>query len=193
MLQRVVRRTLDLVSGIGADPDDSAELRARKALLVLVALMVLPAALVWGALYWAAGERGAALLPWAYLVGSLISLVAFHATRSYELLRWSQLLLILVVPFLLGVALGGLAASGGVILWSLLAPLGAVTFDSPRRAWPWFVAYLVLLAVTTPLAALVRPEAATLPEGLLLAFVAMNIAAVSLDRLRPAGHVRPPA
>ncbi len=174
------RRAIQLVSGIGAAPGDPVELRLRKALLVTVALMVLPAGVIWGALYWAAGERGAALLPWTYVVGSLASLAAFSVTGSYALLRRSQLLLILGTPFLLTLSLGGLAASGGVILWSLLAALGAVTFDSPRRAWRWFLAFAILLAATTPLSALVRPVAATLPEGLLLALLAMNIGAVSL-------------
>ena len=71
-----------------------------------------------------------------YALISLISLVAFHLTRSFALLRWVQLTIVLVAPFLVGVALGGLAASSVVILWSLLAPLGAIAFDSPRRAWP---------------------------------------------------------
>ncbi len=173
-------RMIRFVSGIGAVAGDSVELRLRKALLVTVALMVLPAAAIWGALYWVAGERVAALLPWAYLGGSLASLGAFGLTGSYALLRRAQLLLILGIPFLLTLSLGGLAASGGAILWSLLAALGAVTFDSPRRAWRWFLAFAVALAATTPLAALIRPVAATLPETLLLAFLAMNIGAVSL-------------
>ena len=174
------RQAIAFIARIGADPADPGELRLRKALLVTVALMVLPAGVIWGALYWAAAERTSALLPWSYFVGSLVSLVVFHLTRSFALLRRAQLLLILLVPFLLTLALGGLAASGGVSLWSLLAPLGAVTFDSPRRAWRWFVAFLVLLIATTPLTALVRPDPAALPEGLLLAFLAMNIGAVSL-------------
>ena len=169
-----------LVSGIGARPGDPLELRLRKVLLVTVALMVLPAAAVWGAIYWAVGERGAALLPWAYMVGSLASLAVFSATGSYTFLRRSELLLILGIPFLLTLALGGLAASGGVMLWSLLAPLGAVTFDNPRRAWRWFIAFAVLLAATVPLSAVARPVAAALPEALVQAFLAMNIGAVSL-------------
>ncbi|MDH4142731.1 MAG: adenylate/guanylate cyclase domain-containing protein [Chloroflexota bacterium] len=174
------RRLVTLVSGVGARPGDPVELRMRKALLVLVALMVLPAAAVWGALYWLADERTAALLPWTFLVGSLASLAAFGLTGSYLLLRRSQLLLVLLIPFLLTISLGGLAASGGVILWSLLAPLGAITFDSPRRAWRWFVAYAILLAAAVPLSATVRPVAATLPDAMALAFLIMNVGAVSL-------------
>jgi guanylate cyclase len=169
-----------LVSVIGADPADHGELRLRKTLLVAVALMVLPAGAVWGALYWVAGEHGAALLPWGYVLGSLSSLGAFQLTRSFTLLRRSQLLLILIVPFLLCVVLGGFTASSGAILWSLLAPLGAVTFDGPRRAWHWFVAYAILLAVAEPLAGLVRPVGGSLPDAFVVGFQALNIGAVSV-------------
>jgi guanylate cyclase len=174
------RRSIAFVSAVGADPVDPGELRLRKALLVAVALMVLPAGVVWGALYWVAGERGAALLPWGYVLGSLSSLAAFQLTRSFTLLRRSQLLLILVVPFLLCVALGGFTASSGAVLWSLLAPLGAVTFAGPRRAWRWFVAYAILLAIAEPVAGLVRPAGGSLPNAFVVGFEALNIGAVSV-------------
>ena len=173
-LGRVVVAALEL----GSDPEDSTELRHRKELLVGISLMVLPAGLLWGLLYWIFGERGAALFPWGYDLASVISLAVFARTRSFPFLRFAELGLILVVPVLLCVALGGLAPSSGVILWSLLAPLGAVVFDRPSRAWAWFAAFLVLLLVTVPLAE-ARPEA-ELPRGAVLTFAVLNVAAVSL-------------
>ena len=166
--------------GIGADPADSPDERVRKALLVGISLMVLPAGLLWGALYWAFDEPVAALFPWAYTVVSALCLGVFARTRSFRFLRFAELALLLVTPALLVLALGGLAPSSGVILWSLLAPLGAVVFDRRPRAWAWYLAFLVLLAVTIPLAPLIRPDAAEMPEGAVLAFAALNIAAVSL-------------
>ena len=47
--------------GIGADPADSSDERFRKRLLVGIALIILPAGLVWGYLYWVADELGVAL------------------------------------------------------------------------------------------------------------------------------------
>jgi guanylate cyclase len=142
--------------------------------------MVLPAGVVWGSLYWIAGEYVAALLPWGYVLGSSVSLVAFHITRRFTLLRRSQLLLILFVPFLLAVTLGGFTISSGVILWSLLAPLGAITFDGPRRAWRWLAAFGLLLVIAEPLAGVVRPGGGGLPDGFVVAFQALNIGAVSV-------------
>ncbi len=166
--------------GIGADPNDSRYVRECKQLLVGVSLMVLPAGVLWGSLYWVFDEPAAALFPWGYTVTSVVVLAVFSRTQSFRFLRASELALILVVPALLMLVLGGLAPSSGVILWSLLAPLGAVVFDTPRRAWLWFGAFITLLVVCVPLARVVRPDTADLPEDAVLAFGALNIGAVSL-------------
>jgi hypothetical protein len=124
----------DRVLAIGADPRDTADERFRKRLLVGVALIILPVAFLWGCVYWLMGEREVALTPWAYVAGSTISLAVFARTRRFAFLRTAQLCLILVAPALGTVTVGGLDESSSVMLWSLLAPLGAVAFDRPGRA-----------------------------------------------------------
>jgi guanylate cyclase len=168
------------VLSLGADPRDSHDERARKALLVGVTVGVLPAGVIWGAMYWALGEHTAALFPWGYTVLSVASLVVYAHIRSFRFLRTAQLSMILVTPALLLVALGGLIASSGVILWSFLAPLGAAVFDRADRAWKWYAAFLALLAATIPLARLIQPDEADMPYWAVLAFAALNIAAVTL-------------
>ncbi|MDQ4082768.1 MAG: adenylate/guanylate cyclase domain-containing protein, partial [Actinomycetota bacterium] len=177
---RRVRNVVGLATRIGSDPHDSSEQRLRKALLVSVSLMVIPAGALWGTLYWAFGERTAALVPWGYVVASVACLAGFALTRSFRFLRAAELLLILVAPFALMLLLGGLTASSGVILWSFLAPLGAIVFDRPRRAWLWFAAFLALILAGVPLAPLVRPTDVVLSDDVVLAFGAMNIIAPSL-------------
>ena len=164
---------------IGADPADSSDERFRKRLLVGTALVILPAGLVWGYLYWVIGEHGVALTPWAYVLGSTISLLVFARTRSFAFLRTAQLLLILVAPALGMIMLGGLDESSSVILWSLLAPLGAVAFDRPSRAWPWFAAFVATIVIALVLSEVVRPDGADLPEGFVRTFDVLNIVVVS--------------
>jgi adenylate cyclase len=165
---------------IGADPRDTADERFRKGLLVGVALIILPVGFVWGCLYWAVGEHEVALTPWAYVTGSAISLAVFARTRSFASLRTAQLLLILVAPALGTVMLGGLDESSSVILWSLLAPLGAVAFDRPGRAWPWFAAFVATVVLALALSEVVRPNGADLPNGFVRTFDVLNIVVVSL-------------
>jgi adenylate cyclase len=171
---------LDQALSIGADPRDTADERFRKRLLVGVALIILPVAVVWGCLYWGFGERVVALTPWAYVTGSAISLAVFARTRNFSFLRTAQLLLILVAPALGTVLVGGLDESSSVILWSLLAPLGAVAFDRPGRAWPWFAAFVAATVLSIALAEVVRPNGADLPEAFVRTFDLLNIVVVSL-------------
>jgi adenylate cyclase len=170
----------DRVLAIGADPRDTADERFRKRLLVGVALVILPVALVWGCLYWVIGEHGVALTPWAYAAGSAASLVVFARIRDFAFLRTAQQLLILVAPAAGTVMLGGLDESSSVVLWSLFAPLGAVAFDRPGRAWPWFAAFVATILVALVLSEVVRPDGADLPEGFVRTFDVLNIVVVSL-------------
>jgi guanylate cyclase len=75
--------------------------------------------------------------------------------------------------------LGGLRESSGVILWSLLAPLGAVALDRPGRAWPWFAAFVATVLLALGFAEVVRPDGADLPDGFVRTFDVLNIVVVS--------------
>ncbi|HEX2135180.1 MAG TPA: adenylate/guanylate cyclase domain-containing protein [Microvirga sp.] len=164
---------------IGADPRETADERFRRRLLVGVALVILPFGFLWGCLYWAVGEHAVALTPWVYVSGSAISLVVFARTKNFASLRTAQQLLILVAPAAGTVMLGGLDEASGVVLWSLFAPLGAVAFDRPRRAWPWFAAFVATILVVLPLSEVVRPDGADLPNWFVRTFDVLNIIVVS--------------
>jgi guanylate cyclase len=75
--------------------------------------------------------------------------------------------------------LGGLDESSSVILWSLLAPLGAVAFDRPGRAWPWFAAFVAAIVLALAFSEVVRPNGADLPEAFVRTFDVLNIVVVS--------------
>jgi guanylate cyclase len=164
---------------MGGDPRDTADERFRKRLLVGIALVILPISFVWGCFYWAVDEHGPALTPWAYMTGSAISIAVFARTRNFAFLRTAQQVLILVAPAAGTIMLGGLDEASGVLLWCLFAPLGAVAFDRPERAWPWFVAFVVTVVVSIVLAEVVRPDGADLPEAFVRTFDVLNIVVVS--------------
>jgi guanylate cyclase len=173
------RQLVDRALSIGADPADSSDERFRKRLLVGIALLILPAGFLWGCLYFAVGEPVVALTPWGYVAGSVVSLAIFSRNRNFAFLRTAQLLLILVAPALGVIALGSLDESSAVIVWSFLAPLGAVAFDRPGRAWPWFGGFVATVVLSLLLAEAVRPDAADLPDAFVRTFDVLNIVAVS--------------
>jgi guanylate cyclase len=134
---------------IGADPSDHEDLRARKSLLVLLSVLILPVSLVWGASYLAFGSR-VGVLPYIYFAVSLGSLIVFARTRRFEPFLIAQLLAILLSTAIGMMLSGGFLPSGGVGLWGILAPLGALIFLEVRQAIGWFVGFVaafVLLGV----------------------------------------------
>src|SRR3954471_21377964 len=80
---------------VGADPDDDEDLRARKALLVLISVLILPVAALWGALY-LAFRSPVGVVPLVYFGVLLGAIAAFSHTRNF-----SRLLLVAQVDILL--------------------------------------------------------------------------------------------
>jgi adenylate cyclase len=148
LIQELFQQVLPLVARIGRDLEDSGEVRLQKTLLVLGSSMFIAAGVLWGLIYFSFGEYIAGSIPLGYAFISIISVIVFHLTHRYQPFLFIQLLLILFLPFLLMIALGGFIRSSAVILWSLLSPLGALLFDEPRRAMRWLVAYLSLAIIS---------------------------------------------
>jgi guanylate cyclase len=148
MIQRLLQRALPAVARIGSDPNDDDDIRLQKSLLVICAFPFMLAGVFWGLLYVLSGELLAGAIPLSYSFISLLSIIYFGWTRQYQFFRFSQLALILLLPFFLMVALGGFVNGSAVILWALISPLGALLFDEPRHAPGWFLAFAVLLALS---------------------------------------------
>ena len=172
------RQSLAAIARIGADPHDREELRLQKALLLGGSFMFILAGALWGLIYMAFGEWLAASIPMGYAIVSLCSVILFGWTRRYGLFRFSQLVLILLLPFLLMVALGGFINSSAVVLWSLICPFGALLFDEPRLAPRWFLAFVGLVVLSGALQPYVRLTN-NLPHPLIILFFVLNISAVS--------------
>jgi len=178
MIQRLIQRTLPFVSRVGFDPNDTDEVRLQKSSLVLGSFMFIVAGSLWGILYILFGEALAGWIPLSYAIFSSLSVIAFHLTRRYRFFLFSQLLLILFLPFLLMTALGGFIHSSAVILWSLISPLGAFLFDEPRHALRWLGGYLGLIVVSGFLE--FHPlVSSSLSPTLVAIFFVLNIGAVS--------------
>ena len=178
MIGNLWRPVVSSVERIGADEADSEDVRLQKRLLVAIALMIIPAAILWGGIHLSFDEPLAASIPLFYAAVSVIGVVVFWYTRHLSLFRFSQLLTILLLPFLLMVALGGFVNGSAVFLWSLLSPLGAMLYAGRRQAVGWFIGFLGLLAISIALEPFAR-STNNLPTTVVIAFFAMNIGAVS--------------
>jgi guanylate cyclase len=168
-----IDRTTARLARVGADPRDDEELRQKKTLLVLIAVLILPVSLVWGGLYLAFGSW-VGIVPYIYFAVSLGSLVIFARTRNFQLLLVTQLLNILITTTVGMMLVGGFLPSGGVGLWGILAPLGALVFLEVRKAVRWFVAFVVVFLFLGLAGEVLFPDA-DLPVGFTSTMLAMNV------------------
>ena len=159
-------------------PSDPEELQLRKAVLIFLSATCTILGIFWGITYFSLGRPLAGSFPLGYSAMSAGSLVYYLVSKHYKSFCRSQLFLILILPFLLQWSLGGFAASGSVIIWSILAPIGALMFAGTTRAIPWFFAYLVLMILSGLLDGRDISQPALPPLIVIISYV-MNIGAVS--------------
>jgi adenylate cyclase len=158
---------------LGADPEDDEDLRHKKALLVLVAVLILPVSAVWGTVY-LAFDSSVGIVPYIYLAVSIGSLVLFARTRNFRIFLVVQLLDVLLTTTAGQMLVGGFLPSGGVALWGILAPLGALVFLEVRRAIRWFGAF-VLVFLLTGIAGEVLFHDADVPIWFTSTMLALNV------------------
>ena len=132
---------------LGHHPDDSDEVKLKKSSLLVTSGLFMLAGLVWGLLYFANGLVIPGAIPFCYGILCLVSIVSFSFTKKYRTFRNSQLFLILILPFALQISLGGFVPSSAVMYWAIIAPAGAMFFDSVKKSVYWFGAYILLVCV----------------------------------------------
>jgi class 3 adenylate cyclase len=165
------------LTALGCLPGDSEDERLRKSTLTLAALTIIPLASAWVGVYLALDLYVSAAIPFAYQIFAVASLIHFLITKRYRFFRFTQLLLMLLLPFFLQWSLGGFVASSAVMLWALISPFGALMFVGTRQAIPWFIAYIALTVLSVWIDPLLHGD--RIPAGLALAFFGMNVGAVS--------------
>ena len=160
---------------VGADPRDDEDLRARKALLVLISVLILPIAALWAGLY-LAFRSPVGVVPIVYLAILLGAILMFARNGNFaRLLRVSQVD-ILLAPTLSMIPLGGFLAAGGVGLWGILAPVGALVFTSAASAVRWYIAYLLVFLGSGLAGEIIGPVWDPPPNWFTSTMLAMNIA-----------------
>ena len=146
-LRGLLDRANDRLAKVGADPADDHETSLRKALLVNIAVLILPISLLWAGLYLSFGAwAGSVALLYAAI--SIVSIALYVRTGNFPLLLRIQLGAILLAPTLSMIALGGFLPGGSPGIWGILAPLGALVFAGVRAGVRWFIAFVTIFLVS---------------------------------------------
>jgi adenylate cyclase len=164
------------VGRIGAAATDTNETALQKSLAVVLSAGTVPLTALWSAIYLLVHVPFAAAVPAFYSVFTVVNTAFFAWRRNLEIYRFTQLLLILILPWLVTLALGGFRQSSVVIIWAALCPLGSLLLEDLRRTMLWIVGFVALLVLT----ALLQPHLvpADLPPAFVTWFFVLNIGTV---------------
>lgn len=170
-----MKKSLTRIVESGFLPTDDAGLRLKKVALTLVPLIIGPAAFVWGTVYFLLSHPLSGSIPMSYSIISAASLIYFFKTKKTQFIQYSQLLLVLLLPFLLMWSLGGFAAGSMVMIWAIFAPIAALMFLEKRTALLWFLAYFGLILISGFIDELVSEKVIALPEWTRSMFFILNM------------------
>jgi adenylate cyclase len=171
-----MKALITLIGRVGLDTSDSDETALRKRIAVVLCTGTLPLTLLWSAIYLAVGVPIAAAIPGFYTAFTPINTAIFAHTRNFRFYRFSQLLVILLLPWLVTLTLGGFKQSSVVIIWAALCPLGSLLLEDLRSTSFWIVGFVVLLILSAALQPVLSP--APLPELFITWFFVFNVGAV---------------
>ena len=171
--RRWIDAALERLAALGADPDDDDETRLRKGLLVLISVLILPVSFTWALLYVTFGS------PWGYTAVvyaaiSIGSILLFARNHDFDLLLRIQLVDILLAPTISMIPIGGIVSAGGVGIWGIMAPLGALIFRGAASGVRWFVVYVAIF-LGSGIAGLILAPERTLPEWFSNLMTVLNI------------------
>jgi adenylate cyclase len=150
--------------------DDDARLRKRVGVAAGIATVIAPLTLP----LQAPGQRLAILFGFALSLYSVANLAVLARTRNFE--RYVIALIASGVVFVpVGTFMGGgITGSSVGIVWAFLMPAYAIMALGPRRATPWFVAFLATVAVMVVFDPFIREAAPHPPYQLVLIGLVQN-------------------
>ena len=161
---------------IGVSKNDNENTRLQKASIVIIPLVMIPASLIWSAIYFYYENYFSALIPLSYSIISLINLYYFNKTKSVSTILNTQMTLVLFIPFILMWSLGGFAQGSYVIIWSFFAPIAALIHNKSSKSLYWFYSFITLSAFSTIIDPwLIQHSATELPQRAIEIFFFLNI------------------
>ncbi len=157
-----------------SNPTDSA---LGKAILMLLVFAESLVCIFWIYTLSGLGEGYAlmAAVPYVYIIVSYASLLIFYRSKKFEYFTFTQLVMLLVMPFFMQWAIGGYQASSGIAIWAILSPIGALMILGTRPSTPWFALFAILAALSWKLNYMFAGNSLPIPPHIKDTFFLMNI------------------
>ncbi len=165
---------------LGAVSTEGSNERLGRQLLLLGGALMSCGGLLWGVLALAFGLPGPSVVPFGYVVITVINFWVLAQTSNFSRARVIQVLLSLMLPFLFQLALGGVVASGFMMLWAMIALVGSLTFSSAKESALWLAVYCALAVISGLIDEQAAARAPFVPTyGAIRLFFTLNVVVIS--------------
>ena len=164
------------LADVGGESDEELQ---RHRFLLLTGVSMSLGGLIWGTGSFAYGLYALGMIPYGYTLITIVNFFVLWRTKNFAVARTIQVLISLLLPFFFQWGLGGFGPSGAMMIWSMLALVCSLSFESKRAAVRWLVVYLALTAFSGAIDRHLKPPALIAARGLGPFSYAINIATVS--------------
>jgi len=178
-LARVIGRRISALTTLGDRPQDTDDEKLEHHYLIYMGLLMAGGGIIWGSLSASYGLLVPSAIPFGYTILTIFNFSYFRASKNFRRVRFFQVLMSLLLPFMFQWTLGGFVASGAVMVWSMVALLGSLTFQNTRLGVTWLAAYLALTVLSGIVDSATKRFAMAAPPGITTVLFVLNISVVS--------------
>lgn len=158
-----------------ADTSINTETEKRQhSFLIYMGLLMSMGGLLWGTLCLYHDIYIAAMVPYTYIIITILNFTYLYFTKNFQTSQNIQIIISLLLPFFFQFFLGGFIASGGNVLWSVIAVFGSFTIGDKRKSLLWLFLFFSLMIFSGLVDNYARPYDIGLPEAYIISFFVIN-------------------
>ncbi|MDA7818535.1 HAMP domain-containing histidine kinase, partial [Sulfurimonas sp.] len=163
---------------IGDKESDNDDVKRQHGFLIYMGLLMSMGGAVWGTLCILNDIYLAAVVPYTYILITFFNFLFLYKTKNFVFSQRVQILISLLLPFFFQFLLGGFVASGGNVLWSVIAVFGSFTLRAKGASLVWFILFSLLMIFSGLIDDYAKVFDIGLSEGYIVFFFVLNFIAV---------------
>ncbi len=172
--------TFDFNKLFGLAGIDRREERTKRIALIRITLLTTLCGILQCLTYSLLGYPEATFVVLAFVVLSIANLAYFCYSNNYYVFRRTFLGLIIAMPFLSQISLGGFVHGSFILMASLISPMSALMFHRPKVARQLFFGFVFLVICSGFIEYFFLHKVSLLPRHINLLFLVFNTIAVGV-------------
>lgn len=158
-----------------ADKETSTDAERRQhGFLIYMGLLMSSGGLLWGSLCLYYGIYIAATIPFTYIIVTILNFTYLYYSKNFKFSQNLQIVMSLMLPFFFQFFLGGFIASGGNVLWSVIAVFGSFTLRNKNMSLVWLFLFIVLMIFSGLVDHYAKPYDIGLENAYIIFFFVLN-------------------